>query len=434
MRLAGGVPAVGTNLSPAFGNSCGFLLSEWRTEQTRQTPGVLSFKRGQFMAIPQRIRISVIVPCRNERDYIDGFIESLLQQETDGLSVEYLIADGGSNDGTRELLTAHAARVGRLHIIDNPRGTVPSGLNELIRRARGDIIIRMDVHSEYAPDYIRQCVRVLEATGADNVGGPARTRARRYFQSAVALAYHSAFSSGGVSFHNPGYEGYVDTVTYGCWRKATLERLGLFDEELIRNQDDELNLRLVRAGGKIWQSPDIRSWYYPRETWLGLFRQYTQYGYWKVRVIQKHKIPGAFRHLVPGLLVSGLAALGAASFFHPLARAGFIMLGALYAAANMAASIWVSSGRGKWRYLPIMPAVFAAYHFGYGYGFLRGLLDFWILRKPANRTFATITRGTNGNGGTAVHPLEPDGHQIKGRVPSRTCGQHSEQASYGTTR
>lgn len=338
------------------------------------------------------IRVSVITPCRNELDYIEAFLHSLLQQHCDGLRVEFLIADGGSDDGTRELLQAYAAYFPELRIIDNPDGSVPAGLNQLIRSARGGIIIRMDVHTEYARDYIQQCVRVLQETAAENVGGPARTRSRSYFQAAVALAYHSAFSSGGVSFHKPDYEGHVDTVTYGCWRKETLEKLGMFDEELIRNQDDELNLRLVKAGGKIWQSPAIRSWYYPRETWAALFSQYAQYGFWKVRVIQKHRLPASFRHLVPGLLVFGLGLLGVLAPFSRVAGTGLLLLSCSYLLANLVATLAVCASRSSWIYLPVMPLVFAAYHFGYGYGFMRGIIDFWCLRRAPSRKFTQLTR------------------------------------------
>src|SRR4029453_11974231 len=131
----------------------------------------------------------------------------------------------------------------------------------------------------------------LRETDADNVGGPAHTKGIGYLQSAICAAYHSPFAVGGARFHQVDYEGDVDTVTYGCWPRKVFDQIGFFDEEFIRNQDDEFNLRLTRMGGKLWQSPRIKSWYRPRNSLRSLFRQYMQYGYWKVRVIQKHKIP-----------------------------------------------------------------------------------------------------------------------------------------------
>lgn len=337
--------------------------------------------------------VSVIIPCRNERRYIEPFVDSLRLQSLDGLDVEFLIADGMSDDGSREVLLEFAKRFPAVRLIDNPQSFVSSGLNRAINAARGEIIIRMDVHTEYAPDYIRKCVEVLQKTGAANVGGPAQTRSRNYLQAAIALAYHSAFSSGGASFHKIGYEGFVDTVTYGCWRKQTLLEIGLFDEELIRNQDDELNLRITRAGGKIWQSPAIESWYYPRASIAGLFRQYAQYGYWKVRVIQKHRLPASPRHLIPGAFVGALVLLALGSPFFASVRWVFIALLGTYLLVNLAASLHTCATGTKLKFLPVMPLIFAAYHFGYGYGFLRGLIDFGLLKKRSQSSFAQMTRG-----------------------------------------
>src|SRR5262249_34248200 len=154
-----------------------------------------------------------------------------------------------------------------------------------IRLARGDIVIRMDAHAEYAPDYMMQCVTVLRQTGADNVGGVPRTKNHDFRAKLFGAAFHSRFAVGGARCHLLGYEGYVDTVCYGCWRKSTLEQLGLFDESFVRNQDDELNLRLTRSGGKIWQSSKIVSWYTPRTDFFSLAQQYLQYGFWKVAVL-----------------------------------------------------------------------------------------------------------------------------------------------------
>src|SRR5262249_29352304 len=152
----------------------------------------------------------------------------------------------------------------------NPRKITSTGLNRAILAAQGEIIVRMDAHTEYAGDYIRQCVQVLEETGADNVGGAWRTKASGYLQQAVALAFHSPFSAGGARSHEVDYEGYIDTIIYGCWRRKRLIEVGMFDEELVRNQDDELNLRITRSGGKIWQSARIRSWYQPRASLMAL--------------------------------------------------------------------------------------------------------------------------------------------------------------------
>jgi hypothetical protein len=168
--------------------------------------------------------------------------------------------------------------------------------------------------------------------------------------------------------------------------------LGGFDEELVRNQDDEFNLRLSRAGGRIWQSKSIRSWYYPRASIPALFRQYGQYGYWKVRVIQKHRMPASARHLVPAGFVASLVLLASVAPFFPVARWGLCILVALYLLANLCASILTGAKPGKVAFLPVLPPIFAAYHLGYGYGFLRGIIDFLILRRGPSSQFTRLTR------------------------------------------
>jgi glycosyltransferase involved in cell wall biosynthesis len=349
------------------------------------------------------IRLSIIVACRNEIRHIRALLDSLLAQDLSGMSWEAVIADGMSDDGTRDLLEQYSKRHPYLRIISNPGRIVSTGLNAAIRVARGEIIIRMDAHTAYAPDYCRLCVETLERTGADNVGGPARTRAAGVLPHAVAAAYHSPFSTGGAKFHDENYEGWVDTIPYGCWRKTTLERIGLFDEALVRNQDDELNLRLIRAGGKIWQNPAIVSWYSPRQTLSGLFQQYFQYGFWKVAVIRKHRLPGSWRHVAPiGFILVNLflligmgvtKALGAAQWYTISVNLWLSITGA-YAVANLIASV-VTAREREWATLPYLPAVFAAYHFSYGLGFLAGLR--WYVSRPIPEgygasVFTRITR------------------------------------------
>ena len=374
-------------------------------------------------------RVSIIIPCRNEREHIASCLASTLsQQEPDG-GFEVIVADGMSDDGTREILEKLARPRGdadepltagrrepgapstpaagsTFRLIDNPQQLVSTALNAAIGVARGSIIVRMDAHTEYAPDYVRRCVEALDHTEADNVGGPARTRADSFLGRAIAAAYHSPFAVGGARFHQVNFEGDVDTVTYGCWRKQSFERFGLFDEGLVRNQDDEHNLRIVRGGGRVYQTPKIQSWYRPRSSLPSLFTQYMQYGYWKVRVIQKHRLPASWRHLVPAAFLLALITLAAFALLGwvtpgPLTRnsfaagslAGFCgMLGA-YALSVLGASA-LTSIRTERSLFAVLPLVFPCYHFGYGLGFLRGIWDFVILRRFHSTSFSSLTRAT----------------------------------------
>lgn len=337
--------------------------------------------------------LSVIVPCRNERHHIAPFLEAVLSQELDGIGLEVLIADGMSEDGTREVLADYARRYPAIRMIDNPERTTPWALNRAIEAATGDVIVRMDVHTLYAPDYLRQCLAVLQESGADNVGGAWHADGTSYVQQAIALGFQSPFSSGGAASHAPDFEGEVDSVYLGCWRRSVFSEVGAFDPELVRNQDDEFNLRLVRSGRRVYQSPRIKSRYFPRASLTALFKQYSQYGYWKVRVIQKHRLPASIRHLVPGGFVLMLLVLGLFSLISPAARWGLVAMGGLYALANVAISLLTCLKPGRVVYLPLMPLVFAGFHFGYGYGFLRGAVDFLLLRKGGGASFTALTRG-----------------------------------------
>src|SRR5438876_12125833 len=188
------------------------------------------------MSLPENPLVSVILPCRNEAGFIEACLDSILRQEPPEGGFEVLVADGVSTDGTREYLQQFAANNSQVRLLNNPGRIVSTGLNAALRAARGEVIIRMDAHTTYAPDYIRQCLAVLQETGADNVGGPMRTQAHTYKERAIQAVFHSPFAVGGARSHDPQYEGYVDTVIYGCWKKSVFERVGSFDEELVRNQ------------------------------------------------------------------------------------------------------------------------------------------------------------------------------------------------------
>lgn len=342
--------------------------------------------------------VTIVIPCRNEERFISPCLESLLAGNYPMERLEIIIADGMSEDRTREILDNYArlySSTTSIRVIDNPERFVAPGLNHAIRLANSEIIVRIDAHSEYAPDYVRQCVEVLGETGAANVGGAVRTRCSGLLQTAISLASHSPFAGGGALSRNIDYEGPVDTVIYGCWLKETLIAIGLFDEAFVRNQDDELNLRLIRAGKSIYQSRRIRSWYRPRASLGALFKQYQQYGYWKALVIRKHRIPASWRHLVPAIWV--LATTGLALLSPLSATNGWLLGGelAIYCAAALAATLLTISRAGFWKsigLLPILPVVFLIYHSAYGAGFLRGVIDFIILRRGAPARFTALSR------------------------------------------
>jgi len=333
-----------------------------------------------------------VIPCRNERASIESCVRSVLGQQAVSGGYEVIVADGMSDDGTRDILAKLAAEDGRLRVLDNPERITARGMNLGIAHARGRYIAIMGAHNRYAPDYLSASLRVMEETGADNVGGSMICRGETWLQKAIAAAHHSRFSVGGARWHDASYEGPADTVFGGFYRRDVFDRIGVFDEALLRNQDDELNLRLTVAGGTIWHSPAIRSSYCPRGSLRHLFRQYLQYGFWKVLVIKKHRRPASPRQLVPGAFVLCLLGLSAGALFYTPLFYVWSALVTLYGGANLGASI-VTAARAGWRYLPVLPAVFACYHFGYGIGFLLGIIHFLVLRTPPSAAFTQLTRG-----------------------------------------
>ena len=320
------------------------------------------------------ILISVVVPCRNECDCIDILLDNIMAQKGVPGPIEVIIADGMSTDGTREIIGSFVAGNPHFSLLDNPEQITPVGLNIAIRAARGKYIARMDVHSEYATDYLAKCLEVTLATKAANVGGAARTKASGRKAKAIAAAYGSPFAVGNARFHFPEYEGPVDSVPYGFWKKDLLLEIGLFDESLVRNQDDELNFRITRDGLKIWQSAKIVSWYKPRNSFRKLFKQYFQYGFWKTEVIKKHGALASWRHLVPALFVLGLIVELVGGVFWPPLVYLFLIQIALYALFLFIGSVDISKSKG-WDLFFLIPFAIGVYHFGYGLGFLSGLLN-----------------------------------------------------------
>lgn len=255
--------------------------------------------------------VSVIMPVRNEGPYIEGSLRAVLEQGWPTERLEVLIVDGASDDGTADRARRTAAEFPHYYVrlLDNPERITPISLNAAIREARGDLIIRVDGHCEIGPGYLQRCCEVLLSTAFENVGGSCRTEGETATARAIAAAQSSPFGVGNVAFRvGKATAGPVDTVPFGAWPRRVFHEFGLFDEELVRNQDDEHNFRIIQGGGTVWYDPQIRSRYFSRATFATLARQYFQYGSYKVRVMQKRGGVASARHLVPGGFVAGVAA------------------------------------------------------------------------------------------------------------------------------
>lgn len=317
--------------------------------------------------------VSIIIPVRNEEQFIAQCLRSVLDQDYPRDRMEVLVVDGRSEDRSREIVAGFSSKHPRIKLLDNPQLNAPAGLNLGIKEAGGDIIVRVDGHCLLEPDYVSQCVRYLRETGADNVGGLMQAVGHGYVGQAIALAINSFFGSGGSRFHYASTEQYVDTVYLGTFPRHVFDRVGFFNERLMRNQDYELNYRIRAAGGKIFLSPAIRSHYCGRSTLGDLWRQYFQYGFWKLEMIQMHPRSVQPRHLVAPFFVFSLFATGLLG----LVQRGFLNLFLLaisgYSLASLLSSLLIARCKG-WRYFPLLPVAFAVMHFGWGLGFMFGLV------------------------------------------------------------
>lgn len=320
--------------------------------------------------------ITIIMPVRNEAGFIARSLGAVLAQDYPAQQMEIIVADGLSTDGTRDIIRRLQKQHPNLRLIDNPGRIVPTGLNAAIAQARGEIIVRVDGHCEIAPDYVRRCVAHLQSNGVDGVGGPIETIGQTPAANTIALAMSSSFGVGGSAFRTTnGQTMLADTVAFPAYSRTVLEKTGPFDEELVRNQDDEYNYRLRKMGGKILLAADVRSKYYSRSSFRSLWRQYFQYGYWKVRVLQKHPQQMQPRQFAPPAFVSALLGLGLPALRFRLARWLLALVVGLYAAAALVASVGTAR-RAGWQHLPRLPLTFAILHLSYGLGFLRGLVKF----------------------------------------------------------
>ncbi|HCO94572.1 MAG TPA: glycosyltransferase family 2 protein [Phycisphaerales bacterium] len=324
--------------------------------------------------------ITVIMPIRNEADFIERAIGSILDNDYPTERMEILAVDGMSDDGTREIVARLSRADGRVKMLDNPKRITPAAMNIGLKAARGDLFIRVDGHVEIPPDFIAASIRCLhEHPDAWVAGGYIKTVADSYTGQAIASAMCSPIGVGNSRFRLGDYEGCVDTLAFGTHHRWIVDKIGYFDEELVRNQDDEFNLRIILAGGKIWMSKAIQSTYFSRGSLGKLWKQYFQYGFWRIRTLQKHKRPASFRRLVPLLFVLSLLLPGLAGFFWKPLWILLAIEAALYVLGLVIGALDVGRKSG-WRYALPAPAVFVILHFAYGLGCLWGVVRFSVLR------------------------------------------------------
>lgn len=344
--------------------------------------------------------ISVVIPCLNESRYIDSTLQSLLEQVDPGEDWEVIIADGRSDDGTRERLDFWQQEQAQFRWVDNPKRTTPQALNAGIAASQGETIVILGAHAQVDPDFLLRNAELLRAHPESGcVGGVVEQVHGSDRSRQIGAAMSTLFGVGDARFRTGGIAGHVDTVAFGAYRKEVLDEIGWFDEALVRNQDDELNYRLLHSGWRIWFDPRIRSSYHVRSTYDKLLKQYQQYGYWKVFVNRKHSTITTWRQTIPAIFI---ALLGVSGLCWTLELAGFwnqmwdgfgasifVSAGLLWLIAGLGSAISVSESMRD--VLGILRA-YAMIHFGYGWGYWRGIFRFLILRSNPREHAVKLTR------------------------------------------
>lgn len=334
--------------------------------------------------------ISILLPIRNENDHIEETLDSIIQQElTD--SIEILVADGMSDDGTREKLQKYQSQYEFLKVIDNPEKIVSTGFNRALSKSKGQFIIRVDGHSKLQSNFIQRCIDIHSQMNVDCVGGSTIHLGDGIIGESIAMAQASLFGVGGVEFRKEQAIGkFVDTLAFGAYRRNVFKTLGGYDEELVRNQDDEFNFRMIQNGKKLWLDPIVKSYYVPRNSFLKLFKQYFQYGFYKIRVFQKRSGFASWRHLIPFAFVMSLII----SIW--LFMVNWNLLSLIPIGIYLSASILFTSKeifhkkKRKIISILILPITFFIIHFSYGLGSLFGLVRFinsWGNKEIIDSTF-----------------------------------------------
>ena len=328
--------------------------------------------------------VSVVLPVHNEGPFIEGTLDAILKQAYPPEKLEIIVVDGQSSDDTRARVEAIARQnpYRSVHLVSNPQRIFAAGFNLGLERARGEAILMMGGHAEPCPDYVRRCADELSRSDVQCAGGFIVSIPNPDANAAIGIAMSSPFGVGGVGFRmRPTETKEVDTVAFGLYRRDVFERLGGLDEQMVKNQDDELNMRIRKHGGRIVLLASVSCRYYTRASFAKLWRQYFAYGYWKVRLLQKHPKQMSLRHFVPAAFVGGVIIAGIGSVLVPWMRFLLAAIIGSYVVALGVATLIEAAKESRIRFS--LPLAFAFLHVSYGLGFCLGLIRLVIPAREA---------------------------------------------------
>lgn len=343
---------------------------------------------------------SVVIPCLNELAHIGPCLDALQRQKGLSGALEVWVVDGGSTDGTLEVIESKMSAWDGIRLLHNNQRFTPVSMNLGIKESRSDVVVILGGHSEVSEDFIRFNLDALQShPECGCVGGVVEQVHGDETTRTIGLAMSSPFGVGNARFRTGGLEGHVDTVAFGAYRKSVLLNIGGLDEDLVRNQDDELNYRLTEAGWRIWFDPRIRSRYHARSSFSRLFQQYRQYGYWKVFVNRKHQTVTTWRQLVPAVFLLVFSGFAGFSLAFQWRASGSTEARFLTQAWVSVCSLWymaafaaVGMSKAGPRNAVGMIRAFAVLHLAYGLGYWQGIWHFLLLRKSPSTGSKSLTR------------------------------------------
>ena len=321
--------------------------------------------------------VTIILPCRNEEKFIGPCLDSIIANDYPKNNLEILVIDGMSDDKTRKILKDYSQKYNFIKIIDNPKKFIPLALNIGVKNAKGEFIVRMDAHSVYNKNYISKCIKYLKEYEVDNVGGiwKIMPSEKTLINKAIALVSSSFFGAGNA-YYRTGYSKglkFVDTVFGGCYKKDVFKKIGLYNENLVRSEDMEFNLRLKKAGGKILLVPEIVTRYYPKSTLKEFFKHNFLDGIWTIYPL-KFGLSLKLRHYIPFVFIFSLIVpLTLSVFFKPMIYLFLFIIG-LYLFTSLFFSISIAIKEKNFGFVFLLPLAFACRHFGYGLGSLIGFI------------------------------------------------------------
>lgn len=330
---------------------------------------------GRSAASAASLAVSVVVPCRNERVHIEAALRSILEQRNVMGDYEVLVVDGQSDDGTREVLQRMQSSNPRLRVIDNPHRITAAAMNLGIERSTGGLVAILGAHSFYPPDYLATCQALFaEHPDVGCVGGTIESRGATPFGQAAAFALSHPFGVGNALHRYPNYEGYAEGACFPVFRRDDLLRTGLYDVALVRNQDDDLNFRFRQSGGRVFISHRATCVYFVRETAGALFRQYFQYGAWRVQVLRKHREVASRRQLAPVGFFAWLLMAALLTSFVPSWLKLFLWLPGLSYAVLLLVALMSSVAKVGWSAALRVPWALATMHSAYAFGFASAMM------------------------------------------------------------